>query len=117
MKSLTFGMCCLALCLALVAVLALNQSTRAGVADKAQADTEQAFLATDSTPLSMVQGRCAACHPLQRICSKLGFKDLDQWTATVTRMVQMGIPFTDEDIARVSQYLSELPVGDPAVCE
>lgn len=67
---------------------------------------------------SLVTTQCVGCHTLDVALSKVG--TIDEWSATVNVMVELGAPITREDAAAIASYLGQhygpgAPVAGPAV--
>jgi cytochrome c5 len=94
-----------------IAVLAFILAT-AGVlsCSKPQAQAE-------SGPADIVMTSCTACHPASNICSALGKKSRDEWSATVSRMVEKGASVEKQRIPAVVEYLASLKPGASPVCK
>lgn len=54
---------------------------------------------------TLLEERCSVCHPSDR--PKSMKKTLEQWDATVTRMMSKGARLTEEEKATLVDYLSK----------
>ena len=70
----------------------------------AQAPADADAAADDAEAASLVNTVCASCHTLDRVRNKTA--DEDEWTTTVTRMVENGAALSDEQVPLVVEFLS-----------
>ncbi len=64
-----------------------------------------------------VVNSCSSCHALDKVCEKLGQKDMDAWSRTVFGMKQRGAKVEDKDITVMAEYLAGLKPGSEPVCK
>lgn len=65
----------------------------------------------------LVYSKCVACHSLKRVCRNLGKKDLAAWAKTNSRMVDMGMAATADELSLINNYLANAKPGDKDLCK
>ena len=74
----------------------------------AKTDTISPASGEESTALdgqAILERSCTACHSLDRVVNKKA--SADDWSSTVTRMVNKGAVLTSDEQAALIQYLAE----------
>jgi len=73
------------------------------ISSQPQPDQTEAPIAIDG--VTLLNQRCTACHSLERVESK--HKTLDEWSKTVSRMVEKGAVLNAEEINALVEHLAK----------
>jgi hypothetical protein len=67
-------------------------------------------------PSAKISETCSKCHPVAKLCGKLG-ADKAAWTTTITRMQGKGAMVSAEEIPAWSDYLAGLSKDKAPFCK